>query len=53
MLLCVLNRTKNGDIVKLDLNALYSRYISLVAMDRQLSFVFGNKSVFKFSKEFF
>ena len=38
---------KNGDMVKIDLNVLYIKCLSLVAMESDHSLiVFGNKSVF-------
>ena len=45
--LCFLNRVKNGEMVKTDLNVLYIKCLSLVAMESDHSLiVFGNKSVF-------
>ena len=41
LLLCALNRAKNDDIVKLDLNVLYIRYLSLVAMESDHSCLYS------------
>ena len=46
LLLCALNRAKNGDIVKLDFNVLYIRYLSLVAMESDHSCLYSVISLF-------